>query len=89
MQFGWHPAKSEATFRELGFDSNYVTRIFQHSVKPLEEQWRGEARSKVMGEVEGCVLVVVFTMRGNVCWIISARPANRNERRQWPSFVAP
>ena len=74
MQFGWHPAKSEATFRERGFDFDYATRIFQHSVKPLEEQWRGEARSKVMGEVEGRVLVVVFTMRGDVCWIISAPP---------------
>jgi uncharacterized DUF497 family protein len=27
-------------------------------------------------------------MRGDVCWIISARPANRKERQLWLSFVA-
>jgi len=48
----------------------------------------GEVREKVIGEVEGLVMVVVFTMRGNVHWIISARRANRKERKLWQSFVA-
>lgn len=88
MEFGWHAAKSEATLQARGFDFAYASRIFLGPVMVLEEQWRGEARSKVMGEVEGRVLVVVFTMREATCWIISARVASRRERRQWQSFVA-
>jgi uncharacterized protein len=88
MEFSWHSAKSDATLQGRGFDFEYASRIFLGQTKLLEEQWRGEPRVKVMGEVERHVLVVVFTMRGDVCWIISARPANRKERQLWLSFVA-
>lgn len=88
MEFGWHAAKSEATCQQRGFDFAYASRIFPN-VAHLESQHRGgEVREKVMGEVDGLVLVVVFTIRGDLHWIISAQRANRKERRQWQSFVA-
>ena len=88
MEFGWHPPKSEATYQARGFDFAYASGIFPN-VAHLERQQRGgEVREKVMGEVNGLVLVVVFTMRGELHWIISARRANRKERRQWQLFVA-
>jgi uncharacterized DUF497 family protein len=37
----------------------------------------------VIGQVDANVLHVVYTDRGDVRWIISARPASRKERRQW------
>ena len=89
MEFGWHPPKSEATYQSRGFDFAYASGIFPN-VAHLERQERGgEVREKVLGEVNGLVLVVVFTMRGERHWIISARRANRKkERRQWQLFVA-
>jgi uncharacterized DUF497 family protein len=88
MEFGWHAEKSAATLEQRGFDFDYASRIFAGPILVLEEQWRGEARRKVLGMVDGRALVVVFTTRGEVCWIISARRANRKERRLWPSSFA-
>ena len=38
---------------------------------------------RAIGEVAGIILVVVFTDRGEVRWIISARRANAKERALW------
>jgi uncharacterized DUF497 family protein len=43
----------------------------------------GETRVRVIGDADGLLLHVVFTGRGNVRRIISARMANRKERTQW------
>lgn len=81
MDFDWDEAKSEATFRARGFDFAYASRVFDGArVVVLEEQVRsGEARTKVIGEVEANLLVIVFTMRAETCRIISARLASRKE----------
>ncbi|MFM8606595.1 MAG: BrnT family toxin [Hyphomicrobiales bacterium] len=47
----------------------------------------GEVRLIALGEVDGVVLVVVYTDRGDVRRIISARYANKKERELWRSFV--
>ncbi len=49
----------------------------------------GEERIIAIGEVDGVVLVVVYTDRGEVRRIISARYANKRERQIWQSFVNP
>ena len=43
----------------------------------------GEARVRAIGEADGLVLHVVFTDRGDVRRIISARLASRKERERW------
>ena len=40
---------------------------------------------KVIGQVGGDILVVIYTRRGRALRIISARRANRKERAQWLS----
>jgi len=42
-----------------------------------------EVRQKAVGLIEGKLFVVVFTDRGGVCRIISARRANTKERRAY------
>ena len=49
----------------------------------------GEVRVVALGQVEGRVLVVVYTDRGDTRRIISARPAKRKERELWQSFAKP
>ena len=47
-----------------------------------------ERREWLIGEMDAKeeVVVVVFTKRGNTCRIISARPANRKERKQYEFY---
>lgn len=48
----------------------------------------GELRIRAIGAVDGEVLLVVFTDRGEIRRIISARRANRKERLKWQSFAS-
>ena len=43
----------------------------------------GEVRIRAIGEVEPDILHEVYTDRGEVRWIISARSASRKERKSW------
>ncbi len=71
--------------RGLGFD--YAALIFRGETIEREDDRRdyGEKRHLALGEVEGAILAVVYTERGVVRRIISARPASRKERRLWRS----
>ncbi len=89
MLFEWDEAKSRRTLNERGFGFDYAARIFLGPT--LEQQDRrqdyGEVRMQAIGETGGDVLFVVYTDRGEVRHIISARLASRKERKLWHSFV--
>lgn len=89
MEFEWDPEKSEATLGKRGFDFARAARIFAGVLIEFEDRRRdyGEVRIRAIGEVEGDVFAVVYTLRGDVVRIISARLANRRERGQWQSSV--
>jgi uncharacterized DUF497 family protein len=44
---------------------------------------RGEIRYQVVGSVNEVILLVSYTMRGEICRIISARRASRRERQSY------
>lgn len=48
-----------------------------------DRQDYGEIRIKAIGEIDGIILVVIYTDREDVRWIISARIANKKERALW------
>ena len=50
-----------------------------------ERKGYGEVRTCALGQVGTDVLLVVYTMRGERCRIISARLGNRKERQRWLS----
>ena len=87
VRFEWDDAKATAnqskhgvTFDEAitAFDDPYalIAPDPSHSTPREERRW-------LIGEADTGVLVVVFTIRGagDVYRLISARPANRKERR--------
>jgi uncharacterized DUF497 family protein len=80
--FEWDEAKSEANLRERGFDFAYAALIFDGSTLEWDDVRRdyGERRIQAIGQVDEDVLFVVYTWRGAVRRIISARLANRRER---------
>ena len=91
MEFEWDEAKSERVRKLRGFGFAEATRIFEGFTlewSDVREDW-GEPRVVAIGEVEGLVLTVIYTDRGPVRRIVTARIARRKEREAWQSCVRP
>jgi hypothetical protein len=88
MRFTWDHGKSEANFRDRGFDFEFAALIFDGPVLMVEDTRRdyGERRFVAIGLADRLCLTVVFTNRPgskseNHRRIISARRSNRKERK--------
>ena len=63
--FEWDEAKSQDNLEKRGFDFEYAARIFKGGdLLEYEDRRRhyGERRMVAIGEVEGEILLVVYTM---------------------------
>jgi uncharacterized DUF497 family protein len=89
MLFEWDEAKSRRNLSKRGFGFDYAARLFLGPTLEKRDTRRdyGEVRMQAIGQVGDDVLFVVYTDRGSARHIISARLANRKERRSWQSFV--
>ena len=87
MEFEWDPAKSAATEQQRGTDFDRAAEIFLGKRVEWADDRKpyGEPRIRAVGESAGELLHVVYTERGEVIRIISARRANRKERALWHS----
>ena len=87
--FEWDGAKSLRNLNERGFGFDYASRIFLGPTleNPDNRRDYGEVRIQAIGQIGDAVLFVVYTDRGDLRHIISARPASRKERRLWQSFA--
>lgn len=85
-EFDWHDGKaaSNLTKHKLSFDkARGVFLDVQRIDFDVSRALDGEVRRKTIGLLEGRLIAVVYTMRGNVHWLISARRANRAEERSY------
>jgi uncharacterized DUF497 family protein len=83
--FEWDAAKSERCLRQRGFAFADIVPTFADPDRHVELDDRfdyGEPRFRLFGRTNGRLHVVVFTYRGPVCRIISARKANARERKE-------
>lgn len=86
LQFEWDAAKAVRNEADHGVGFETATLVFGD---PLALEWLderedyGEDRFVIIGMVDGRLLYVAYTMRGDVYRIISARGAEPNERRQY------
>lgn len=83
--FEWDAAKSETTLRLRGFDFAYASRIFESPTLEFADERRayGERRVAAIGSVGPNTLFVIYTWRGEIRRIISARLASRKERNAY------
>jgi uncharacterized protein len=86
--FDWNPRKRETNLRDHKIDFEDVKGIFDGYTFVRRSDRHGEIRYQVFGHVFGREVAVAFTIRGDVCWLISARPANRSERRKFYESLA-
>ncbi len=89
MEFEWDPAKSAATEQSRGISFARAAEIFTGRTIEWTDtrQPYGETRVRALGASAGTVLHVVYTRRGALIRIISARRANSKECAQWLSSV--
>jgi hypothetical protein len=90
MEFDWDEEKAEANIKKHGVSFEVAIYIWLGPVVEREDNRfdYGEERLIAFGEVDGRVLAVVYTWRGDVCRIISARRANRHERTAYRQAIA-
>ena len=85
MEFEWDPVKHERNLRERGIGLDEAALIFDGEVIA----WRdtrteyGEVRLNAIGEANGKILRVTYTVRGKAVRIITAWRANRRDRQRW------
>jgi uncharacterized protein len=85
VEFEWDPAKAAANLRKHDVLFETAIRIFSDAFlfEINEEDFGDEMRYNIVGEVDGRLLHVTYTMRGEVYRIISARAAEPYERRKY------
>jgi hypothetical protein len=91
MEFEWDETKNKNCFAKRGFDFRYVLRGFLDPQRLIKQDRRwdyGEERYQLLGEVEGRVFFVAYTVRKNIIRIISARKANRRETSEYENSTS-
>jgi len=86
MEFEWDGTKSDQCLIERGFDFAYVIRAFADPNRLVREDHRwdyGERRYQLLGEIDGRVFFIAYTLRQSVIRIISARKANKRESTEY------
>ncbi|WP_457092520.1 BrnT family toxin [Microvirga sp. P5_D2] len=85
-EFEWDDAKAERNLAKHGVSFDYAVQVFLDEaciIFDASQTDQGEARSKAVGAIERRLFVVVFTMRGEVCRVISARRTNASEEKRY------
>jgi uncharacterized DUF497 family protein len=81
MKISFDPAKRDWTLQERGLafeDAEFVLRGPVYERPDLRVDY-GESRIQTFGYLEGRMVVIVWTLRGDVHHIISMRKANGRE----------
>ena len=86
--FGWDPKKRDSILRDRKIDFDDAREVFNDYTFVRRSDRHGEIRYQVVGYVKSRQVAVVCTLRGSLCRIISARRANRAERRKYYDRLA-
>lgn len=86
LEFEWDEAKAARNEADHGVTFEMAKGVFKDAfaIEWLDgREDYGEERYVILGMVEGRLLYVAYTMRGEAIRIISARGAEPHERRQY------
>lgn len=85
--FQWDKGNVDKSYQKHGITPNEAEEVFLdenilllEDMKHSSEEQRLEAIGKI---IKGSILFLAFTVRENKIRIISARPANKKERRRY------
>ena len=85
----WDPAKNSANQKKHRIPFEIAFRVFEGPHLEFEDDRQAyeEPRFSVLGEVEGRLVFLTYTIRGAKRRIISARKATKNERKAFYTRV--
>lgn len=86
LDFDWHDGKAAANVAKHGFSFPEAVDVFADPERidfDVTRPGDGEDRRKTVGMLDGRLMTVVYTRRGAIHWIISARRANRTETKRY------
>ncbi|MEA5621161.1 BrnT family toxin [Cronbergia sp. UHCC 0137] len=85
MEFEWDEAKRLTNISKHGIDFIDIASVFNGDTVTVEDNRYdyGEQRFVTFGLLQGRVIAIVITKRGNFTRIISARKANKYEQRTY------
>jgi len=86
--FGWDNNKRNRILREREIDFDDARVVFDGPTIVRRSDRKDEVRYMVFGFLDNVEVVVICTLRGEVCWIISARRARRDERKIYHSRLS-
>ena len=81
--FGWNPKKRETNLIDHKIDFVDVKGILDGYTFIRRSDRHGEVRYQIFGYLQGREVAVACALRGSLFWVISARPARRDERRKY------
>ena len=89
MEFEWDEAKRQSNLEKHGVDFIDAALVLADAPLILEDTRRdyGEQRCLALGEKNGLLFVVAFTLRDGAFRIISARRDNARERRSYEKRI--
>lgn len=92
LHFEWDPRKANANQKKHRVSFEFASRVFldpfRQDAADLESSY-GEERRRVVGHIEGRLVVVSYTERKGRIRIISARRASAREQRAYAEAVSP
>jgi uncharacterized DUF497 family protein len=90
-RFDWDPAKKASNVRKHGITFEEATEVFDDPRRiewPASDPADDEERFTTVGLVRMRILAIVYTERGQLIRVISARKASRDERRRYDQSKA-
>jgi uncharacterized DUF497 family protein len=83
--FEWDSAKEESNRRKHGIDFRTAAKVFldPYVIEFDDLDVNGELRLNAIGLVDGRMLFVTYTIRGDIVRVISARGAEPHEKRKY------
>jgi len=85
MDFEWDTDKEQANRKKHGLDFRTAAKVFldPYVIEFDEIGIAGELRFNAIGLVDGRMLFVTYTLRGDFVRIMSARGAEPHEKRKY------
>lgn len=80
LEFEWDDEKNTSNIKKHGIDFEDAISIWEGRVHLRPSPRQGESRWIAVGIADGVEIAVIYTERGAVKRLISARRARKNER---------
>lgn len=82
-RFDWDRNKERINIDKHGIDFDEALIALSQPHLETRSDRNGEVRILAICPHSDRVIAVIYTPRGDVCWIISARAARKNEKREY------